>query len=160
MKLAHITNASKDIEHDNHPSGKTSFDSVVGSKNENQMKSAPITNASKDIEYSPKKEGAGLRRQTDSTLNEVNDPVAIEVKSETVNVIHSALKLQDSKDKTPEEETYIELAPKLEYRPRVNLKDKDDLTMMVSNEGIHAETPALVSMMIAERCVIMQEKCN
>ena len=38
-----------------HPSGKTLFDSVVGSNIENQMKSAPITHASTDMEYSPKK---------------------------------------------------------------------------------------------------------
>ena len=44
-------------------------------------------------------------------------------------MIHSVLKLRDSIDEAPEQGTDIELVPTLEYRPKVNLEDNDDLTM-------------------------------
>ena len=69
-----------------HPSGKTSFDSVEGSSIGNHMKSAHIANASRDMEYSPKREGIDFRRLTDSAPDKVDNAFASEVESETVHV--------------------------------------------------------------------------
>ena len=52
------------------------------------------------------------------------------------------MKLQDSIDKAPEQETDTEPIPMLEYRPKVRLEDDNDLTMMASNENLHAEKSA------------------
>ena len=105
------------------------------------MKSAHITNASRDMEYSPKREGIYFRRLTDSAPDKVDNAFASEVESETVHVTHSVLKLQESVDEAPEHRTDTELIPTLEYKPKVNLEDNDDLTLVVSNENIHAEKP-------------------
>ena len=54
-------------------------------------------------------------------------------------MIHPVLKLQDSIDEAPEQGTDIELIPTLEYRPKANLEDNNDLTSVVSNDNINAE---------------------
>ena len=81
----------------------TKLVSTLACKPEDNLKVSDDLNlvaSDKDI-HAEGKEGAGHRRQTNSTLNKVNDPIAVEAESETLNVIHSALKLQGSKDKTP-----------------------------------------------------------
>ena len=87
------------------------------------------------------REEINFRHQPDAAPDEVDDAIASEVESKTIYVIHSGLKSQDSIEKAPEQGTDIELIPTLEYRPKVNLEDNDDLTMVVSNENIHAEKP-------------------
>ena len=62
------------------------------------------------------------KHQNDSVSEEVDDVTASRVESETVHVIHSTLKLQDSIDEAPEQRTDIELNPRLKYRPKVNLE--------------------------------------
>ena len=69
--------------------------------------------------------------------------IASEVESETIHVIHSDLKLQDSIDKAPEQGTDIELTLVIEYRLKVNLEDNNEPTEVVNKEHINAEKPVL-----------------
>ena len=62
------TNAGRVQVSIDHQSGKSPFDSVVGSSNGNQMKLAPISNATKEMEYSPKMKDISFRHQPDSAL--------------------------------------------------------------------------------------------
>ena len=94
----------------------------------------------------------------DDDDDKAND--AIEVESESVHVIHSVMKLQDSINKAPEQRTDIEMIPTFVCRPKVSLEDNNDLTMVVSNENIHAEKPVPDSSDNNERYVLMQEGCN
>ena len=83
------------------------------------------------------------RYQNDPTSNEIDDVTTSEAESEKIHVIHSDLKLQDSNDKAPEQGTDVELTPALEYRPKVNPEDNDELTKVINNEHLHAEKPVL-----------------
>ena len=98
--------------------------------------------------------GTIKRYQNDSASEEVDDVTASEAKSETIHVIQSDLKLQDSKDKAPEQGTDIELTPVLEYRSKVNPEDNNELTKAIDNEHLHAEKPVLNSsgVLIREDC--------
>ena len=78
-------------------------------------------------------------------LSMVDGTTANEVESETVHVIHSVPKLQDSTDEVPTHGTDIELIPTLGHSPKVNPEDNFNLTMVVSDENLHTGKPVLDS---------------
>ena len=72
----------------------------------------------------------------DDNDDEADDAIASKIESHSAHVIHSVLKLQNSVDEEPEQRTDIEMIPTLSHRPKVNLKDNNDLTIVVSNEDL------------------------
>ena len=49
------------------------------------------------------------------------------------------MKLQDGTNKAHEQRTDIEMIPTFVCRPKASLEDNNDLTMVISDENIHAE---------------------
>ena len=91
------------------------------------------------------KEEINFRHQHDSDPDKVDGTTANEVESETVHVIHSVPKLQDSTDKVPTHGTDIELTPSFGHSPKINSDDNINLTMVISDENIHTGKPVLES---------------
>ena len=96
----------------------------------------------------------------DDDDDKADDAIASKVESQSVHVIHSVLKLQNSVDKEPEQKTDIEMIPTLSCRPKVNQKDNNDLTMVVSNEDIHTENLTRIRAITMERYVLIQYGYN
>ena len=68
----------------------------------------------------------------------MNTEISVQ-ESETTNVIHSVLKLQDSINEAPEHRTNIELIPDFEHIPEGKPEDDNDLTSVVNNDIINAD---------------------